>query len=153
MAAAQHLDAVGFHEVPQPVGFLVHHDGDRQLLLASVTRFLPGAIDGWDWYVDDLLAWLDGGLSDPAMPEPATALGALVGRMHVAFATAWAQCPTPVAPASAGRRRALATSRARHRRRGGCRDDRRGGRAVRPPGRGRPRRSDGRTGRCRPAPR
>ena len=53
---------------------------DRQVLLASVTRFLPGAVDGWDWYVDDLLAWLDGGLSDTAMSEPAAALGALVGR-------------------------------------------------------------------------
>ena len=29
------------------------------VLLASVARFLPGALDGWDWYVDQLRAALD----------------------------------------------------------------------------------------------
>ena len=114
VAAARHLDAVGFRETPEPVGFLVHHDEDRQVLLASVTRFLPGALDGWDWYVDDLLAWARGAVPDATVVEPATALGGLVARMHVAFATPWSGSPDPVARAGtveveSWRRRALGT--------------------------------------------
>jgi maltokinase len=120
VTAARHLDAVGFTEMPQPVGFLVHHcpSGERdggQVLLASASRFLPGAQDGWDWYVDDLLGWLAGTSSDDAAVAPATAVGDLVGRMHAAFATAWSHCPAPVGRASAEdverwRRRALDTA-------------------------------------------
>ncbi len=101
VAAARHLDAVGFTETPQPIGFLVHHGDDGQVLLAGVTRFLPGALDGWDWYVDDLLRWVDGGVADGAVVDPAGAMGALVARMHVAFATPWDGVPAPVGRAGA----------------------------------------------------
>lgn len=100
VAAARHLDAVGFTATPTPVGFLVHLDGDDQVLLASVTRFLPGARDGWDWYVDDVRDWLAGRTPRMAAVEPATALGELVAGMHVAFATPWSGCPDPVQRAS-----------------------------------------------------
>jgi maltokinase len=101
VAAARHLDAVGFTQTPEPVGFLVHHVGGepaQQVLLASVTRFLAGALDGWDWYVDDLLAWLGGAPADAV--APAAAMGDLVARMHLAFATPWSAAPRPVVAAS-----------------------------------------------------
>ncbi len=114
VAALRHLDAVGFASTPTPVGFLLHRSDHGQLLLASVARFLPGALDGWDWYVDDLLAHLEGTLDAPAVLRPAGALGGLVARLHAAFATAWAGCPEPVTRATRSDaqrwlRRALAT--------------------------------------------
>jgi len=101
VAAARHLHAVGFTDVPEPVGYLVHHDGGQQLLLASVNRFLAGATDGWEWYVDDVLDWLAGRRTQLSAVEPAAAMGDLVARMHAAFATAWSGCATPVSRASA----------------------------------------------------
>ncbi len=98
--AAQHLDAVGFTETPEPVGFLVWRDHGpgplRQALVASATTFLPGASDGWDWAVDDLLAHLAGSTDLATAIEPATALGGLIGRLHAGFATPSSFEPDPV---------------------------------------------------------
>ena len=96
LASVRHLDAVGFTAMPEPVGFLVHGSADGQALVASAARFLPGALDGWDWYVDDLLAHLDGRLDGAASVRPAAEIGTLVARMHAAFGTAWSQCTDPV---------------------------------------------------------
>ncbi len=106
VAALSHLDAVGFAEVPQPLGFLTHHGPRGATLLASAARYLPGARDGWDWYVDDLLDELAG----PAVPpaggpgalRPATELGGLVARLHLAFATPWSGDPEPVRSSTPG---------------------------------------------------
>ena len=51
-----------------------------------MARYLPGAQDGWDWYVDDLQALVEHRIPIQAALEPATATGALVARMHLAFA-------------------------------------------------------------------
>jgi maltokinase len=108
--AAQHLDAVGFTETPEPVGFLVWRDHGpgplRQALVASATTFLPGARDGWDWAVDDVLDHLAGRTDLSTALAPATALGALVARLHLAFATPSTFEPEPeaqVTDADAGR--------------------------------------------------
>ena len=87
-----HLAAAGFDEMPVPLGNAVwRHDGGNASI-ASMASYLPGARDGWDWYVD----LLDRSIDDPSIDavEPAAALGALAARLHVALAT-----PTEVLPA------------------------------------------------------
>ena len=46
----RHLTAAGFDEMPGYVG-VDERDG---MVHAIVTAYLPGALDGWDWYVDDV---------------------------------------------------------------------------------------------------
>jgi maltokinase len=87
------LLAAGFAETPRPWGLLRWVDHEHQapgrsarVLLASVTSYLDGAQDGWDWAVDDVAraARHETPLSD-ALAAP-TRLGALTARMHVALA-------------------------------------------------------------------
>ena len=103
VSAMRHLDAVGFTRTPEPVGFLLADSGPgRRALLATATRFVAGALDGWDWYVQDLLEYLeqpDRPASLAAAAAPASELGHLVAAMHVAFATGWSGCPDPVTTA------------------------------------------------------
>lgn len=95
-----HLAAVGFERTPRPFGALVWFEAsDRPVLLATVSRYLPGAEDGWDWYVRDLLGWVDGGTSDAAVLEPADAIGGLVAELHRALASASTVLPEPLAAA------------------------------------------------------
>jgi maltokinase len=82
--------------MPRPVGFLVHGSADGHELVASAAQYLPGARDGWDWYVDDLLGSLSGSADRAQALRPAALMGELVGRLHTAFATAWADCRQPV---------------------------------------------------------
>jgi maltokinase len=97
--ALMHLTAVGFLEVPRPVGFLLADRPGGRVLLASVDRYLPQARDGWDWYVDDVVALAEGRATFTRAVEPATTLGGLVARMHAAFATPWPGTPQPVTTA------------------------------------------------------
>jgi maltokinase len=83
-----HLAAAGFTRMPVPHAALFS-GGD---LVALVTQFLPGALDGWDWGVDALLAALDGG--PPA--DFGADLGALAAELHAALATPTAIIPEPV---------------------------------------------------------
>jgi maltokinase len=83
-----HLAAVGSGEIPTPYGSLrwTLPDGSS-VLVSTVTAFLPGARDGWDWYLDHALRAI-GGQADPAASiGAAQACGALVGRLHAALAT------------------------------------------------------------------
>ena len=113
----RHLAEVGFAGMPAPVGWVdwrSPEDPGTGALVAVLAAFLPGARDGWDWYVDDLLDHLAGGRTLAAAVEPATVLGSLVGALHRALATPSGSEPTPVGAATqadAGRwhRRALAT--------------------------------------------
>jgi maltokinase len=103
-----HLSAVGFTEVPAPIGYLVWRgfattvagELSPRLLLASAAEFLPGAKDGWEWYVDDLLAHLEGGLPFEDVVEPAHAIGGLIARLHLALATSTRDDQRPVGVAS-----------------------------------------------------
>jgi maltokinase len=82
----QHLADVGFEEMPSFVG-VDERDG---VIHAIVTTFLPGALDGWDWYVDDVEAWL----GDTRAPnyrtlddviDSARRMGAITARLHSAL--------------------------------------------------------------------
>jgi maltokinase len=87
-----HLAAVGFADMPTVYAAL-YRDRD---LVAIVTAFLPEALDGWDWYVDALVAQLNGG------PEAdfAGALGVLTAELHVALASRSDAFPEPVTEAA-----------------------------------------------------
>jgi maltokinase len=106
-----HLAAVGFTWLPAPLGALwwTPPAGD-EVLLVTASTFLPGARDGWEWYLDLALAWLDGAVGDDAVFARATEMGRIAARMHVAFATASPVVAQPVARAdhdvAAGWRRA-----------------------------------------------
>lgn len=75
-----HLAAAGFTSMPEPVA-TVTWDG---ALVVAFTRFLPGAVDGWTWMLDDVRAFLDGTAGVPSWPA---LVGELTGEMHAAAAT------------------------------------------------------------------
>ena len=77
----RHLAAAGFTEMPSFVG-LDERDG---LVHAIVTDFMPGAVDGWDWFVDDVVAWLDDELSFDSLIGSAQRMGAITARLHTAL--------------------------------------------------------------------
>jgi maltokinase len=77
----------GFAGTPRPWGLLRRVAGGEDLLLASVAELLPGAQDGWDWAVDDVRRFTRGDRTLAEALEPATRLGDLTARMHLAFAS------------------------------------------------------------------
>ncbi|MFN8156398.1 MAG: hypothetical protein U0R68_03185 [Candidatus Nanopelagicales bacterium] len=81
------LAEAGFTETPRPWGLLHWSAPDgTTTLLASVTSYLEGAEDGWDWAVADVDgAALHRTSLDEALAAPKR-LGALTARMHVALA-------------------------------------------------------------------
>jgi maltokinase len=82
------LTAAGFEGMPPLWGMLSVEGGDEPpLLLASVTGYLPGAVDGWHWATDDARKYATGELDEAAI-APAATLGALTARMHVALSSA-----------------------------------------------------------------
>ncbi|MFN8146535.1 MAG: hypothetical protein U0R76_03625 [Candidatus Nanopelagicales bacterium] len=86
------LAEAGFTETPRPWGLLQWAAPDgATVLLASVTSYLDGAEDGWDWAVADVNAAtvVPGAASPGAMDralEGPRRIGALTARMHVALA-------------------------------------------------------------------
>lgn len=89
----EHLMANGFVHVP--VYFGAEHDGD--LVVASICEFVPGALDGWDWFVDQLTGWVDGDVGVVELVADARRIGELGGELHAALAT-----PSPVVPDPVG---------------------------------------------------
>jgi maltokinase len=89
-----HLRAVGFGDTPALMGALVW-DGPQgePVVLATASAFLPGARDGWDWYVSLVGDSLDDGADAVA---PARSIGELVARLHVALATPSEVLPEPL---------------------------------------------------------
>lgn len=84
------LVAGGFTGTARPWGVLTADvpGGTEPLLLATVTEYLPGAEDGWDWAVADLRAHARGDLDEAAALIPVAVLGDLVADLHAALATA-----------------------------------------------------------------
>jgi len=78
----RHLAAAGFDEMPAFLG----DDEHDAMVHAIVTQYLPDAADGWDWYVDDVQAWLDGTESFDALIGSAERMGAITARLHSALA-------------------------------------------------------------------
>jgi len=78
-----HLAATGFRGTPTPYA-AAYREG---ALVALITEYLPDAVDGWQWCVDDLRTAVEGG----APPDFGAALGRLTADLHAALAT-----PSPV---------------------------------------------------------
>jgi len=92
-----HLAEAGFEGIPTPIGAVTWLDDEGdEVLLATAAAFLPGARDGWEWYLDLVLAWLDGEVDETAALGPAREVGALAGRLHAALATPTSVLPEPV---------------------------------------------------------
>ncbi|MGH2631274.1 MAG: hypothetical protein ACRDHI_12075 [Actinomycetota bacterium] len=108
-----HLASVGFPSHPAPLGALRWRSpGGDEVVLATASAYLPGARDGWVWYLERALRWLDGTIDDPAAFDPAPAMGRIAARMHAALGTPSPVIPDPVreadvATADAWRRSAL----------------------------------------------
>ncbi len=98
-----HLAAAGFSAMPRPLGSLTWtaEDGE-EVLLATAAAYLPGARDGWEWYLERLLAWLDGDVDEATALEPAEVCGALIGDLHAALATPTHLFPAPVSTGDGG---------------------------------------------------
>ncbi len=78
----RHLTAAGFDEMPGYVG-VDERDG---MVHAIVTAYLPGALDGWDWYVDDVEQWLAGERTFDDVVESGRRMGGITARLHTALA-------------------------------------------------------------------
>jgi maltokinase len=70
LAVVDHLAEAGFVHMPIHVGAVTDDSG---AVVAVVTEFVSGATDGWEWYVGDVIGWLDG----PVGPQASSALDAL----------------------------------------------------------------------------
>jgi predicted trehalose synthase len=77
-----HLESRGFGAMPRFLG-VEQRDG---LVLALATEYVPGAQDGWDWFVDDVDSWLRGSLAPADVIAGATRMGALTAQLHAALA-------------------------------------------------------------------
>jgi maltokinase len=98
MVLPAHLVAADFEEMPAPLGNVGWHHGGGVAPIAAIASYLPGARDGWDWYVD----LLERSIDDPSIDaiEPAAALGALTARLHVSLAKPTNLLPAPSSTAS-----------------------------------------------------
>ncbi|SIO05570.1 hypothetical protein [Agromyces cerinus] len=78
-ALLEQLAAAGSDDVDRFVGRVEwRHPSLGTSTLAVVTEYLPGAVDGWTWAVDDVVAALD----DGPEPEWPALLGERVARIH-----------------------------------------------------------------------
>ncbi|MCE9621970.1 MAG: aminoglycoside phosphotransferase [Actinomycetia bacterium] len=77
-----HLASRGFTEMPTYIG----SEERDELVLATVTEFVPEAQDGWDWFVDDVDANLRGERTFEDLIASATRMGEITSRMHTALA-------------------------------------------------------------------
>ena len=82
------LDRSGFAGMPRPWGAVQWRatDDSSPRLLALVVDFLPGAVDGWTWVIDDLR---EAAATDDVAPTQAagTAVGELVASFHLALSS------------------------------------------------------------------
>lgn len=80
------LTAAGFTAMPTPWGLVTWQPDDgAETLVATVTGFLPGAVDGWTWAVD-LFADATRAGDPSAVVAACTAVGTAVADLHVAQA-------------------------------------------------------------------
>ncbi|WP_163800974.1 glucosamine kinase [Mycolicibacterium sediminis] len=80
------LRDAGFAGIPAPWGLVTWHAPDAaETVVASVDRYLPGAVDGWTWAVELITEAALAG--DPAAVAPtAIAVGTLIADLHAALA-------------------------------------------------------------------
>lgn len=73
-----YLSQHGFTDMPAFIG--VHEIDDT--VLAIVTEYVPDSLDGWDWYVDDVDAWLRGELAWDALVATGRRMGEMTSHLH-----------------------------------------------------------------------
>lgn len=97
MLLPAHLSEAGFAEMPAALGTLAWRHEAGVAPLASIAAYLPGARDGWEWFVEIV----DRSIDDPSIDAvaPAAALGALTARLHACLATPSEVLPVPRAVA------------------------------------------------------
>jgi len=78
----RHLVARCFTDMPWFVGV----DERDDMVHAVVTGYMTGARDGWDWYVDDVDAWLHASLPFAVLVDWAVRMGEMTARLHAALA-------------------------------------------------------------------
>lgn len=84
LACVEQLARVRFAHMPVHVGAV---DGDRTgEVVAVVSELVADATDGWQWYVDDVLAWLDGRSPLGPLVSTAARMGAITAALHHALA-------------------------------------------------------------------
>ena len=88
-----HLAEVGFDETPTPAGAFTWRD----TLLATGAAYLPGAEDGWRWYVRAVEEAVLGTRPWAGAEADTATMGGLVARFQRALATPSAVLPSPVA--------------------------------------------------------
>lgn len=90
------LAAAGFRGMPQPWGALTWRRSldEAPRLIATITEYVPGAHDGWEWAVADVRTALSSG-SDTGVRAAATRLGTLIGELHTALASGGRAQMTP----------------------------------------------------------
>jgi maltokinase len=78
------LSYLAAQDFPDMPAFLGAH-GDDDLVHALLTRYVPGAQDGWDWYVDDVDGWLQGKVRFESLIRSAQRIGQLTADLHRAL--------------------------------------------------------------------
>ena len=86
-----HLGQVGYREVPK----LLSVETRNGLVYALISEFLVGAVDGWDWCVNDLQQELFG-MIQPRFLQTAAQLGEMCARLHISLATPSALIQSPI---------------------------------------------------------
>jgi maltokinase len=97
LALVDHLTAAGFEHMPRHLGALArpdpgatigHAGADRadERIVAVVSEYVPDVRDGWEWYVDDVIAWIDGSTTLEALVDSALRLGAITAALHECLA-------------------------------------------------------------------
>jgi maltokinase len=90
-----HLGEVGFDEMPAYHGHVMMEGR----VTALVTEFVPGAVDGWEWYTDQFTGVFDGRSTETDVRSSAIRLGELAARLHIALATPSTTIPDPLGSA------------------------------------------------------
>jgi maltokinase len=91
VAILEHLQLVGFADMPRFFGVEVL-DGSA---VATVSELVPDAVDGWEWFVDELTGWVDGTVGRDAVLASARSIGEVGARLHVALASPSVIVPRP----------------------------------------------------------
>lgn len=79
----EHLRGVGFERMPPFLGC----EKSGGLVVAMISGFIKGALDGWDWFVDGFTGWADGDVSSGTVIGDAGDIGRLGAELHLALAT------------------------------------------------------------------
>lgn len=91
--AHHHLAEVGFSDTPELLGTEQTSDA----LIASVSRYVVDATDGWTWYVDEFVDAMTATTARERCRRSARRLGATTGALHRALATPSTVIAQPIA--------------------------------------------------------